>query len=429
MKKIQLTLALFFSLMIFLLASCAGGGGLKVAGDSESSVDAVSMKDSKSSSKARKTSKEEDAPSSTESSDLSAAEEESPIDIVENGTNQSGTLTAGEWNDLENWDFWSKLMIGNEWKNMQTTWGFSLTQHIPVVLTDNLGKPVNDIKVELQNSAGDAVWAAKTDIFGKAELFSSVFGETQDQFKLVITMPNGEKIVKSKFTTNKENLYKVGQNSEISNKLDIMFVVDATGSMGDEMSFLQTELKDISARISTDAPGLETRTGLVFYRDKGDEYLTRDFDFTSDISSVMANISNQGPGGGGDFPEAVEAGLEVALNGKSWSSDAKARLLFLILDAPPHSDPATLKRIQKSMKQAAEMGVKIIPVVASGIDKPTEFLMRFSAITTNSTYVFLTDDSGVGNSHLVPTVGKYEVEFLNDLMVRLVMKYTGNSGS
>jgi hypothetical protein len=45
-------------------------------------------------------------------------------------------------------------------------------------------------------------------------------------------------------------------------------------------------------------------------------------------------------------------------------------------------------------------------------------------MSTNGTYVFITNDSGIGNDHLQATVGDYEVEFLNDLMVRLVKKYT-----
>ena len=50
--------------------------------------------------------------------------------------------------------------------------------------------------------------------------------------------------------------------------------------------------------------------------------------------------------------------------------------------------------------------------------------MRFMAISTNGTYVFITSDSGIGNPHLEPTVGEYEVEFLNDLLVRLINKYS-----
>ena len=64
--------------------------------------------------------------------------------------------------------------------------------------------------------------------------------------------------------------------------------------------------------------------------------------------------------------------------------------------------------------------MRIIPVAASGVDKETEFLLRFLDVATGGTYVFLTDDSGIGGSHIEPTVGPYEVELLNDLLVRLI---------
>ena len=79
--------------------------------------------------------------------------------------------------------------------------------------------------------------------------------------------------------------------------------------------------------------------------------------------------------------------------------------------------------IHTSVKAAAEKGIKIIPIAASGIDKETEFLMRFFAQATNGTYVFITDHSGVGGSHIEPSIGQFEVEKLNDLMVRLISKY------
>ena len=69
-------------------------------------------------------------------------------------------------------------------------------------------------------------------------------------------------------------------------------------------------------------------------------------------------------------------------------------------------------------------GIKVIPVASSGVDKETEFLLRMLAITSGGEYVFLTDDSGIGGSHIEPTIGAHEVEKLNDLMVRLVQKYS-----
>jgi hypothetical protein len=107
--------------------------------------------------------------------------------------------------------------------------------------------------------------------------------------------------------------------------------------------------------------------------------------------------------------------------------NAVGKILFLILDAPPHHTPESIRRLGKSVQAAAKKGIKIIPITASGIDKETEFLMRSFAIHTNGTYVFITDHSGIGNEHLEPTVGEYEVEYLNNLMVRLIIKYSENS--
>ena len=108
---------------------------------------------------------------------------------------------------------------------------------------------------------------------------------------------------------------------------------------------------------------------------------------------------------------------------RSYYASARTRLLFLVLDAPPHYEPDIVATIHDLITLAAEKGVKIIPVTASGINKETEFLMRFMAMSTNGTYVFITNDSGVGNDHLEATVGYYQVEYLNDLMVRLINKY------
>jgi len=161
----------------------------------------------------------------------------------------------------------------------------------------------------------------------------------------------------------------------------------------------------------------------VFYRDAGDDYLTRISTFSSNYNATTNFVKNQEAGGGGDFPEAVHSALEEALNGLQWASNARTRILFLVLDAPPHHEEGVISSLQQSIIKAQEKGIKIIPIVASGIDKETEFLMRYFAVSTNGTYVFITDDSGIGNDHLEATVGPFQVEFLNDLMVRLVNFY------
>jgi hypothetical protein len=145
---------------------------------------------------------------------------------------------------------------------------------------------------------------------------------------------------------------------------------------------------------------------------------------TSSIPSLIDNIKKQEANAGGDYPEAVEIALKSAIMEQPWKSSAVARLLFLILDAPPHHSPATIAELNQLTYQAATKGIKIIPVAASGIDKDTEFLLRFLATTTNGTYTFLTNHSGIGNDHLTPTIGEYKVEYLNELIIRLINQYS-----
>ena len=194
--------------------------------------------------------------------------------------------------------------------------------------------------------------------------------------------------------------------------------------MGDEIRYLKAELKDVIEKFSVSNPDLKLRMGSVFYRDEGDEYITKKSDFSADIQQTIDFIAKQNAGGGGDTPEAVDKALEVSINSLSCSENARARLVFLILDAPPHSGDENITRLQQTIDIAAETGIKIIPITGSGINKSAEYLMRAIALATNGTYIFLTDDSGIGGKHTKPSIDDYEVELLNDLITRLLLQFT-----
>ena len=204
----------------------------------------------------------------------------------------------------------------------------------------------------------------------------------------------------------------------------VSIVVDATGSMGDEIQYLKVELQDVLRRAQQQSGMTQLRMASVFYRDYGDDYVVRPFPFTTDINSLVNFIGRQDASGGGDFPEAVDEALVEAVTKQQWSGSAVNRLLFLILDAPPRLNSSVVERLQRVMRQAAVQGIRIIPITASGINRETEALMRSLAIGTGGTYIFITDNSGVGNDHLEATVGRYDVEFLNNLILRLLLKYT-----
>lgn len=338
-----------------------------------------------------------------------------------------GLLTAGEWSDLDDWAFWNNLMDTTRWANMMTLWKFSLKDRIPIIIKDKNGVLLNNISVTLQDIQGNEIWKAKTDVFGTAELWANIFGGKFDEFSIIVEDKLGNKQTFSKIEpSTEEQVFTFSSKQNNLNETDIMFVVDATGSMGDELEYLKTEIKNIINTVSERVAGINIRISLVFYRDQGEDYVVKDFGFETDLNKIAKNISNQSAAGGGDFPEAVDEALENGIINQKWNDEAKTKLLFLILDAPPHTNKKNISKMQNVTQVAAEKGIKIIPVVASGINKETEFLMRFIANATNGTYVFLTDDSGIGESHLEPTVGKYEVEKLNDLIIRLILKYTDN---
>lgn len=343
-----------------------------------------------------------------------------------NAGGNAGVITAGEWNDLDNWDFWKTVLARDTIKKNPATWSLFTNNKVTVILKDANHKLLHDATINMLYNDESVV--AKTDNQGKAVLFAGLTkaGTTLTIFNLKAGY-NGANFDLGAFNQDGNIIYKtIPVIKSVIPKLDILFVVDATGSMGDEITFLKTELLDVINRSGSQLPGMQINMGSVFYRDNGDEYVTRLFNFTTSSSQLINFINAQQAGGGGDFPEAVDEALKVGTQNMQWSDKAVNRLLFLVLDAPPHKLPEHVNRLKDAIKTAQEKGIRIIPISASGIDLETEFLLRSLSISTNSTYVFITNDSGIGNPHHVPTVGTYKVEFLNNLMVRLITKYGKN---
>ncbi len=338
---------------------------------------------------------------------------------------QSNLLTAGEWNDLSHWDFWKDLMRNQEWSAKQSHWQFYATNRVGVRLKNKQQQALTGYTVTVLKK-DRAVWKAQSNFEGKAELWPALYSNEKERFTITVNSADGKLLYQKDFSADVVNVdITLNLSAERIKNLDVLFMVDATGSMGDEIAYLKSELEDIIGRLNRGSQ-LNTRTGLVFYRDQGDEYVVRDFGFDSNLTAVKANLSRQFASGGGDFEEAVEEAMENAIYQQQWTTEGpSAKLMFMILDAPPHHDQKRISSLQRSIKEAAARGITLIPVVASGIDKNTEFLMRFMAMSTNGTYVFLTDDSGIGNSHLKPTTGSFQVEQLNALMNRLIRKYAG----
>jgi hypothetical protein len=200
--------------------------------------------------------------------------------------------------------------------------------------------------------------------------------------------------------------------------LDVSLVIDTTGSMGDELTYLRTEFIALSDSIFAKYPNAQQRWSLVVYKDTDDPYIVRWFDFRTDPEEFQNKLEAQSADGGGDFPEAPDQALAKAAD-LSWrADDATARLAFWVADAPHHDDHAAA--MASAIKGLKDLGVHVYPVASSGIDELTEFTMRSAAQVTGGRYLFLTDDSGVGGEHKEPTVPCYYVTKLDRAILRMV---------
>lgn len=373
-------------------------------------------------------------------SDPSAPGESDSTDSADGGSDEGGSnnqqkpivkqLTGAEWRDAFNYEFWLNLFekdIPFEGQNGEQTTkngifsgyrtatrGLDTFDMHEVYVSCN-ENPVIGAKVSLYDES-TVVYSAVTDstgvayVFGNGTHVEAVSGQTSASAQIAEGVTE----------------ISLSDYTECEDEIEIMFVVDTTGSMGDELSFLCDELSGIVTRVSSSLP-CNIRLGLLFYRDIGDEYVTKKYDFVSvnssnGLNTVVNNIKAQRASGGGDTPEAVDEALFKAVNA-DWDTNCKTRLLFHVLDAPYHDKQENQSKFAGAVKSAAEKGIRIIPVAASGLDTLGQYIMRSAALLTGGTYTFLTDDSGIGNSHELPEVGEFTVEYLSDLLVRLIKGY------
>ena len=345
---------------------------------------------------------------------------------------QAGVLTAGEWNDLDHWDFWSGLMASQDYGDMSAYWGMYTPRRVAVRVADATGKRLPAVRVVLEQKQR-AVWSTLTDNQGEANLWIDPFHAQAGTDHLVLVVDGVPQASAPKLTPwnvqqeeAEVNFVILDKARPVEKRADIAFIVDATGSMGDEIEFLKKDLVNILDRVKSGQGEIGLRTGTVFYRDEEDDYLTKFSPFTEDYRKTIQYIAMQRASGGGDLPEAVHTALEAGLQNLAWNASARARIAFLVLDAPAHQDhQGVVESLQASIREYAQQGIKLIPVFCSSPSKDCEFMCRFFAVLTGGTYVFLTDDSGVGGDHIEPSVGNFQVEPLNDLLVRLIAKYIG----
>ena len=341
---------------------------------------------------------------------------------VTTSTVKSGLLTGAEVNDFGKWNQWISKVV-DEFKPFESIWNFTPRVRYSVQVIGENKQSVVGAKVELLGSS-DVIWSSISDNTGKAELFANCLGNNESPKKIVVSY-KGES-----FDLDELNVFEKGVMSvqipvlcERPNIVEGAFIVDATGSMSDEIGYLQADMTKLIENIQNIDHKAVVKTGSVFYRDSGDDYLLRTSDLSDELKQTDAFINLQSAGGGGDTPEAVDEALLKAVFDFSWSDEARTKIAFVILDAPPHSGSNQMNNMNKIAREAAKKGIRIVPVAGSGMSEEAEYLMRCLAITTNGTYVTLTNHSGIGGDHITPVTDEISVNLLTDVLNQVLYKF------
>ncbi|MBX3314585.1 MAG: VWA domain-containing protein [Actinobacteria bacterium] len=213
--------------------------------------------------------------------------------------------------------------------------------------------------------------------------------------------------------------------------VDVLFLLDATGSMGDEIDRLKASIDSVSARIDALESQPDVRFAMTLYRDEGDAFVTASYDFTSDVAAFRKALADVVADGGGDYPEAMEEGLAEALAEPAWRDPASTvQLAFLVADAPPQIGRNVPTTYADSIRDATARGIKVFPVASSESDDQAEGAFRQVAQATGARFVFLSYGAGGaatgGNTDI--TSADYEELSLDDLVVRLVTEELDHLG-
>ncbi len=295
---------------------------------------------------------------------------------------------------------------------------------------DARGVAVPDAEVAVQAASGAAMWA-RTDAGGSAWLHPDAFDPSGSRVYEVAVRKDG---------VQRTVFLRRGQKSAVElvldtvaapqrARLDLVFLVDATGSMGDEIAKLKASLHSIANEVARLPSRPDTCFGLVAYRDRGDAFLVRRHDFTNDLGAFQTVVDALQAEGGGDYPEAMNEALHETVHRMSWRGTGTTRMVVLLADAPPHLDRGG-PQYDDGMMAALGKGIKVFSVGASGLDRQGEYVQRQIAQFTGGRFVFLTyreaaNPAGGPGRETVHDVSNYSVQTLDRLIVRLLTEELG----
>jgi Mg-chelatase subunit ChlD len=185
-------------------------------------------------------------------------------------------------------------------------------------------------------------------------------------------------------------------NTDGSSTLEMVFVLDTTGSMGGLIEGAKQRIWGIVNEVMQSSSHPAVRIGLVAYRDRGDQYVTQVLPLTEDLDQVYTTLMDYEAGGGGDTPEDVRKALEDGVRRAGWSASAPrlAQVIFLVGDAPPHDDYQDEADTTTTAASAVQRGM-IVNTIQCGTAAETTKVWQAIAQRGQGQYFAIAQDGGV----------------------------------
>ncbi len=348
-------------------------------------------------------------------SDASAPPAPAPAREAAAPAYQPVSISAGEVDDNERWAEYIKYRDAYEGLAVHD---LDVSERYIITVLDADGYPVPNAEVRIATEEAVDLFEGRTYANGQTVFFPRTSLQHSDAQEFTVHVEVDGIIQSRQFARGEDSDWNFTLDAAVETParipLDLLFLLDATGSMSDEIDQIKATMLSISSRISDLPSNPDLRFGMVAYRDRGDDFITRTYHFETDVQEFLNSIRDVQADGGGDEPESLNEALHVAVGEPEWRQDA-IRLVFLIADAPPHLDYAQDYDYAVEMVEASRQGIKIFPIASSGLSAQGEYIFRQIAIHTMGRFLFILYGGSTPHS-----VGQYSVENLDDLVVELV---------
>ncbi len=337
--------------------------------------------------------------------------------------NTVSELRAGSVDDNAEWDDYLLYRIKITESNLNVI-DVDVTERHTFTVTNAAGNPILGARISVF-AGEDELAVMRTYADGRALFFPKATDEPDAQSYHVIVEKDGTTTEFDIDRDTREHAVALEASSASDPvRLDVLFLIDVTGSMGDEIQQLKDNMIAISEQIDALPGDPDVRFAMTVYRDEGDAFVSRTFDFTPDVVEFTEALRMVQASGGGDYPEDLEEGLFDAIHKPEWRVDNTVSLIFLVADAPPQLYPDDYDYTAQ-MFEASERGMKIFPIASSGLDDQGEYIFRQLAQSTLGKFIFLTygaggDPSSGSGDETTHHVEDYSVLSLDQLVVRLV---------